>query len=281
MNATTLLSALSHPQIDPVLISIGPLQIHWYGVAYAAGILFGWWYARKLVTTDRLWTPGTSPIRDTDIDDFLIWAVAGIILGGRLGYILFYDLGSYLASPLSVFAVWQGGMSFHGGLAGITVAMILFARQRGFSPFSLFDVIAASCGLGILLGRISNFVNAELYGRVTDVPWAVIFPGTDGLPRHPSQLYEGILEGVVLFAVLAWFTWRGEKLGKPGFIGGLFIFGYGIARIVVETVRLPDPQLGYLFGTGWVTMGMVLSLPLLAIGAWAMVTAPGRMPANG
>ena len=186
-----LFSVITHPQIDPVLISLGPLQVHWYGVAYVMGILFGWWYAKKLVTTNRLWAPANSPITDIDIDDFLIWAVGGIILGGRIGYILFYDLPTYLDNPLAVFAVWQGGMSFHGGLAGIIFAMILFARRRGFSPYSLFDVIAASCGLGIFLGRVSNFINGELYGRVSDAPWAVIFPNTDGLARHPSQLYEG------------------------------------------------------------------------------------------
>ena len=160
-------------------------------LAYVVGILFGWWYAKKLAGNNRLWEPGNSPFTETDIDDFLVWAVGGIILGGRIGYILFYDLPTYLENPLSILAVWEGGMSFHGGLAGTTIAMFLFAKRRGFSAFSLFDVIAASCGPGIFLGRVSNFINSELYGRITDVPWAVIFPGSDGLPRHPSQLYEG------------------------------------------------------------------------------------------
>lgn len=274
------LSALAHPQIDPVLLSLGPLQIHWYGVAYAVGILFGWWYAKKLVSTHTLWGPNGSPMTAVDIDDFLVWAVGGIILGGRLGYILFYDLATYLNSPFSIFAVWQGGMSFHGGLAGITIAMILFARRRGFSPFSLFDVIAACCGLGILLGRITNFINAELYGRVTDLPWGVIFPGTDGLPRHPSQLYEGFLEGGVLFLILSWMIWRWHKLQSPGYISGMFVLGYALSRIVVEFVRLPDPQLGYLLGTNWVTMGMLLSVPILLIGIWAIATSQGRRAAT-
>ncbi len=277
---TTFL-ALSHPQIDPVMFSIGPLQVHWYGLAYALGILFGLFYARKLVRTECFWLPQNSPMDEIDIDDFLVWAVVGIILGGRIGYILFYDLATYLNNPMAVFAVWQGGMSFHGGLAGITLAMIMFARKKGFTPFSLFDVIAASCGLGIFLGRVSNFINSELYGRKSDVPWAVIFPGTDGLPRHPSQLYEGLLEGVLLFALLSVLIWRFKKLSAPGFISGVFVAGYGISRILVEFVRLPDPQLGYLFGTGWITMGMMLSLPLVALGLWAIVTSASRLVRNG
>ncbi|MEM9331126.1 MAG: prolipoprotein diacylglyceryl transferase [Pseudomonadota bacterium] len=277
----TLFSALAHPQIDPVLISLGPIQIHWYGVAYVVGILFGWWYARKLVTTQNLWFNETSPMDEADLDDFLVWAVIGIILGGRLGYILFYDLPTYLENPLAVLAVWQGGMSFHGGLAGIVIAMILFARRKGFTPFSLFDVVAASCGIGIFLGRLSNFINAELFGSVTNVPWAVIFPNTDGLPRHPSQLYEGILEGLILFAILAYFIWVKGKLRDPGFIGGMFLAGYAIARIIVEFVRLPDPQLGYLLGTDWITMGMMLSIPVLVIGCWGMASSGDRAPKHG
>jgi len=270
------LSALAHPQIDPVLISLGPLQIHWYGVAYAVGILFGWWYAKKLVTTPRLWSEPGSPITPEHLDDFLVWAVGGIILGGRLGYILFYDLPTYLENPLAVFAVWQGGMSFHGGLAGITIAMILFAKRNGFSVFSLFDIIAACCGLGIFLGRLSNFINAELFGSVTEAPWGVVFPNTDGLPRHPSQLYEGFLEGVVLFAIMAFLIWKAAKLKTPGFIAGVFVAGYGLSRVAVEFVRVPDPQLGYLLGTSWITMGMLLSLPLLAIGLWSMAGSKNR-----
>ncbi len=271
----TPLTALSHPAIDPVLIQLGPLQIHWYGVAYVIGILFGWWYARKLVASHKLWGKGGSPITNQDLDDFLFWAVAGIILGGRIGYVLFYDLGTYIANPFSIAAIWKGGMSFHGGLAGITVAMILFARRRGFSYFSMFDVIAASCGLGIFFGRIANFINAELYGRVTDVSWGVIFPGTSGQPRHPSQLYEAALEGLVLFAVLAILTWQLKKLRQPGFISGTFVIGYGISRIIVEFFRLPDPQLGYLAG-GWFTMGMLLSIPIILLGFCLIATAQGR-----
>lgn len=277
------LTALTHPQIDPVLISLGPLQVHWYGVAYVVGILFGWWYAKKLVNNNALWGSNGSPISELDLDDFLVWAVGGIILGGRIGYILFYDLASYIESPLNIFKVWQGGMSFHGGLAGITVAMILFAKRRGFSPFSLFDVIAACCGIGLFLGRVANFVNQELFGKVTDVPWAVIFPIMDNQPRHASQLYEGILEGLVLFILLAILAWRFKKLRTPGFMGGAFIVEYGISRIFVEFFRIPDQQLGkngYFFDTDWVTMGMMLSLPIIALGLWATITAKNRIPAT-
>lgn len=270
------LGAIMHPQFDPVMISLGPLAIHWYGVAYVVGILFGWWYAKKLVTTNALWGNEGSPITQIDLDDFMVWAVGGIILGGRIGYILFYDFANYLENPLNIFKVWEGGMSFHGGLAGIIIAMILFARRRGFSPYSLFDVIAACCGVGLFLGRVANFINQELFGKVTDVPWAVIFPIIDNQPRHASQLYEGILEGLVVFAVLAFLIWKYKKLRAPGFIGGTFLAGYGISRILVEFVRIPDVQLGYLLGTNWITMGMILSLPVIAIGLWGMATSNSR-----
>ena len=272
----TTLSAFVHPQFDPVMISLGPLAIHWYGVAYVVGILFGWWYAKKLVSNDTLWGSEGSPISELDLDDFMVWAVGGIILGGRIGYILFYDLASYIENPLNIFKVWQGGMSFHGGLAGIILAMILFAKRRGFSPYSLFDVIAACCGVGLFLGRVANFINQELFGKVTDVPWAVIIPIMDNQPRHASQLYEGILEGLVVFVILAILIWRFKKLRQPGFIGGIFLVGYAVGRILVEFVRIPDVQLGYFFGTSWITMGMMLSLPVIAVGLWGMATSRNR-----
>lgn len=277
MHQTLPFLAIAFPPVDPVLLSLGPLQIHWYGLGYIVGILFGWWYARRIARDGRLWG-GVSPIREEDIDDFLVWAVAGIVLGGRLGYALFYDLPTYLENPLRIAMIWQGGMSFHGGLAGIIIAMLLFARRRGFSPFSLFDVIAASSGIGIFLVRVANFINQELFGRPTDMPFGVIFPVTgDGIPRHPSQLYEGLLEGLVLFAVLAFLIFRFGRLATPGFVGGAFLSGYAIARIMVEFVRLPDPQIGYL-AFGWLTMGMVLSVPVLLVGLWGMASAGGRKP---
>lgn len=269
------LSAIAFPPIDPVLFSIGPLSLHWYGIAYVAGILFGLWYAKRLVRNDRLWA-GRPPMRTTDIDDFLLWAVVGIIIGGRLGYVLFYDLPAYLDNPLQIAMLWQGGMSFHGGLAGIILAMVLYARSRGFSPYHLLDVIAACAPVGLMLGRITNFINQELYGAPTALPWGVIFPAdAEGQPRHPSQLYEAFLEGAVLFVVLRILTHRYHMLSRPGFVGGAFLAGYALSRIAVEFVRLPDPQLGYLAG-GWLTMGMLLSLPVLAVGIWGMTTAHGR-----
>lgn len=263
--------AIAFPRIDPVALQIGPLAVHWYGLAYVIGILFGWWYARRLVSDARLWG-GRSPIRVADIDDFLTWAVVGIVVGGRLGYILFYDLAAYLHDPLRVFMLWTGGMSFHGGLLGTTVAMVLFARSRGFSPLSLFDVISASVGGGIFLGRIANFINQELWGKPTDLPWGVVFPAAGPQPRHPSQIYEAVLEGLVLFLILRMLTHGLGKLARPGFVAGAFIAWYASARIMIEFVRLPDAQIGYLLG-GWLTMGMVLSLPLLALGLAMMAVS--------
>jgi phosphatidylglycerol---prolipoprotein diacylglyceryl transferase len=268
------LLAIPFPQIDPVMLRLGPLSVHWYGMAYVAGILFGWWYARRLVASQPLWR-GKSPMTPRDIDDFLIWAVIGIVAGGRLGYVLFYDLPQFAANPSRIAMLWTGGMSFHGGLTGTIVAMYLFARSRGISPFSLFDVIAASVGIGIFLGRVANFINQELWGKPTELPWGVVFPAAGPEPRHPSQLYEAVLEGLVLFVLLRILTHRFFKLGQPGFVAGAFIAWYAFARILVEFVRLPDQQIGYLAGE-WLTMGMLLSLPMAAVGIWAMITARQR-----
>jgi phosphatidylglycerol:prolipoprotein diacylglycerol transferase len=263
------LAALPFPDIDPVIVRIGPLAIHWYGVAYVVGILFGWWYAKRLVADSSLWPEGVKPMKPEDIDDLLVWAALGIVLGGRVGYILFYDFSRYLANPLDIFAVWQGGMSFHGGFLGTTLAMILFARSRGIKVWSLFDVIAAGVPVALGLVRLTNFINSELWGKVTDVPWAFEFPNGGPLPRHPSQLYEAALEGLVLFLVLRLLTHSLLKLKMPGFVAGAFVAGYALSRIFVEFFREPDQQLGYLFG-GWLTMGMVLSTPMLLAGVWAM-----------
>lgn len=267
------LAALPFPKIDPVILQIGPLAIHWYGLGYIVGILFAWWYAKRLVTDTRLWPQGILPMEPEDLDDFVVWAAVGVVLGGRTGYILFYDLPRYLANPLDIFAVWQGGMSFHGGMLGTILAMVLFARSRGIHAWSLLDVVAAGVPVGLGLVRVANFINDELWGRVTTVPWAVEFPKGGPFPRHPSQLYEALLEGLVLFLVLRVFTHSRLKLGTPRFVGGAFICGYGLSRIFVEFFREPDAQLGYLLGTGWLTMGMVLSTPMVLAGIWAMATA--------
>lgn len=266
------LAALPFPNIDPVIVQLGPLAIHWYGVGYVVGILFAWWYAKRLVSNGRLWAGGKSPITPTDIDDFLLWAAVGVVLGGRLGYILFYDLARYIENPADILAVWQGGMSFHGGLTGVTVAMILFAMRRGFSPWSLFDVIAAGVPVGFGMVRLTNFINSELWGRPSDVPWAFIFPNGGPEPRHPSQLYEALLEGLALFVVLRLLTHSGLKLKQPGFVAGAMVAFYGASRIFVEFFREPDAHIGYLAG-GWLTMGMVLSVPMVLLGVWAMLRA--------
>jgi phosphatidylglycerol:prolipoprotein diacylglycerol transferase len=270
------LAALTFPNIDPIALQIGPLAIHWYGLAYVVGILFGWWYAKRLVSQAGLWANGTPPMRPVDIDDLLVWAALGIVLGGRIGYILFYDFQRYLANPLDILAIWQGGMSFHGGFLGTTIAMILFARSRGIPVWSMFDVIAAGVPVAIGLVRCTNFINSELWGRPTNVPWAMEFPNGGPFTRHPSQLYEALLEGLVLFVLLRVLTHAFGKLARPGFVSGAFVAGYGAARIFVEFFREPDAQLGYLVGN-WLTMGMILSLPMVLIGVWAMSTA--RRPA--
>lgn len=271
------LAVLPFPDIDPVIIRLGPLAIHWYGVGYVVGILFGWWYAKRLIVNPRLWPGGQARIRPENIDDFLVWAAIGIVLGGRVGYILFYDLPRYIANPFDIFAIWEGGMSFHGGFLGTVLAMVLFARSRGINPWTLFDLIAAGTPVALGLVRCANFINSELWGRISDVPWAIEFPTGGPFTRHPSQLYEALLEGLVLFLVLRLLTHRGRKLGAPGFISGAFVAGYGLSRIFIEFFREPDAQLGYLFG-GWLTMGMVLSVPMVLVGAWAMATARSASP---
>jgi len=273
------LAALPFPNINPVLVEFGPffgfgpLKIHWYGVGYVVGILFGWWYAQRLLTNAKLWRDGKAPFGPELIDDLLVYAALGIVLGGRIGYILFYNLQHYLANPLEMLALQDGGMSFHGGFLGCTLAMILLARSRGVSVWSLFDVIAAGTPVALGLVRVTNFINQELWGAPTDMPWGVVFPNAgDSVPRHPSQIYEALLEGLVLFLVLRFLTHPLRKLRRPGFVAGAFVTGYGLARIFVEFFRLPDRQIGYLAGD-WLTMGMVLSLPLLLVGLWAMATA--------
>jgi phosphatidylglycerol---prolipoprotein diacylglyceryl transferase len=267
---TLTFTALTFPNIDPVALQIGPLSIHWYGIGYVASILFAWWYCKRLAANTALWQDGKPAMTALDLDDFVVWAALGVVLGGRLGYILFYDLAKYVADPMSIFAINQGGMSYHGGLLGVILAMVLYARKRGIHVWSMFDTVAAAVPFGLGLGRITNFINSELWGRTTDVPWAFILP--DGSVRHPSQLYEAVLEGLILFFVLRFLTHSRFKLKTPKFIGGAFICGYGLSRIFVEFFREPDAQLGYLAGN-WLTMGMVLSLPMVLAGMWAMATA--------
>jgi phosphatidylglycerol---prolipoprotein diacylglyceryl transferase len=267
--------AILFPAIDPIAIQIGPLAIRWYALAYLIGFVAGWRYCIHLARKDQ------RPPTAVDFDDFLTWAVVGVVLGGRLGYVLFYNTGYYLNNPLEALAVWHGGMSFHGGMLGVIAAIFLFAHKRGFSPLALGDLISCAVPIGLFFGRITNFVNAELWGRVTDVPWGVIFPGerAGGLPRHPSQLYEAALEGLMLFVVLAILARRPSIRNRPGTLGGVFLAGYGLSRIVVEYFREPDPQLGFLLG-GHVTMGQILSVPMVIVGLALIVIARRRGELN-
>jgi phosphatidylglycerol:prolipoprotein diacylglycerol transferase len=254
----------------PIDVTIGPLAIRWYALAYIAGIVLAWAYIRRLIKTERLWGGIARPDR-VDVDDFVTWATMGIILGGRGGYVLFYDPAHYWADPADIVQIWHGGMSFHGAVLGLWLAMWLFARPRAFSAFTLFDLVAASAPFGLFFGRIANFINGELWGRPTDVAWAVVFPRAGDSPRHPSQLYEMALEGFVLFLVLRYFSHSRLALARPGTVAGAFAIGYGIARIVAECFREPDAQIGYILG--YITMGQILSLPMIVIGLWAVLRA--------
>jgi phosphatidylglycerol:prolipoprotein diacylglycerol transferase len=270
-----MMLTLPFPVIDPVMIEIGPFAIRWYAVAYISGIFVGWWYAKRLVANRRLWAPAEPPLKPADIDDFVVWAALGIILGGRVGYVLFYDLPRFTENPLEIFAVWNGGMSFHGGFLGTALAMVLFARSRRIPAWSLIDVIAASVPFGLFFGRLANFINGELFGRPTDLPWAMVFPLGGPEPRHPSQLYEAALEGVVFFLVLRIFTHHVRRLPYPSFVSGVFCVGYGLARVFIEFFREPDIQIGYL--AGGLTMGMALSIPMVLLGIYLMLRA-SRQP---
>jgi phosphatidylglycerol:prolipoprotein diacylglycerol transferase len=260
--------AIPFPAIDPIALELGPLVIRWYSLAYIAGILLGWRYMLRL--TDR--TDGA--ISREHIDDFIVWATLGIVLGGRLGYVLFYRPDYYFANLLEIPAMWKGGMSFHGGMLGVFATILLFTRRRGIRFLCFADLVCASAPIGLFFGRIANFINGELFGRVTDVPWAMVFPRGGPVPRHPSQLYESTLEGLVLFIVIAVLIYRYDALKKPGLIIGVFLAGYGIARIVVEFVRQPDAGIGFFYGVA--TMGQLLSAPLLLVGLWAIYRAIRR-----
>jgi phosphatidylglycerol---prolipoprotein diacylglyceryl transferase len=270
------LFVLPFPAIDPVLIQIGPFALRWYALAYITGILLGWVYARAIIQRERLWG-GKAPMTVTDFDDFVLWVTLGVILGGRIGYVLFYNPAHFAAHPAEIIQLWKGGMSFHGGLLGVVIAVILFGRRRGIPLLSLGDVTAAVYPIGHFLGRMANFINGELWGRTTDVPWAMVFPGGGPFARHPSQLYQAALEGLLLLVVLALLIDR-EALKRPGLILGTFALGYGLTRCFCELYREPDPQLGFLWGG--LTMGMLLSIPLMAAGL-ALIWNAMRSPIAG
>jgi phosphatidylglycerol:prolipoprotein diacylglycerol transferase len=260
---------IAFPVFDPIAISLGPIAIRWYALAYIGGIVLGWIYARALIKSERLWG-GPAPISLPQMDDFILWVTLGIIVGGRTGYVLFYNLPFFIQNPAAIFKLWEGGMSFHGGFLGCVVAVMWFARRNGISILSLGDVVTAVGPIGLFLGRLANFINSELWGRVTDASWGVIFPNGGPLPRHPSQLYEAFLEGIVLFTVLAVMIRMGA-LKRPGLILGSFITIYALARITGELFREPDPQLGFLWGG--LTMGMLLSVPMIFAGIVLIVRA--------
>ncbi|ROT96238.1 prolipoprotein diacylglyceryl transferase [Marinobacter sp. R17] len=255
---------LRYPQIDPIAVSIGPLKIHWYGLTYLVGFVMGWWLGR--IRTRKPW----SPINEEQMGDLLFYIALGVVLGGRFGYVIFYNFDTFLADPLWLFRVWEGGMSFHGGLIGVMLAMWWFGRKVNCGFFAIADFVAPLVPIGLGAGRIGNFINGELWGRPTDVPWAMVFPtAPDALPRHPSQLYEFAMEGVLLFIIL----WVFSSKQRPRMaVSGLFLVGYACFRILAEFFRQPDAQLGFL-AFDWVTMGQILSLPMLLAGIVLMVWA--------
>ncbi|MBN4096910.1 MULTISPECIES: prolipoprotein diacylglyceryl transferase [Methylobacterium] len=276
------LLALPFPAIDPVAIAIGPITIKWYALAYIAGLIGGWYYARRLVMADSLWGVVKRP-QVVDIDDLVVWVALGVVLGGRIGYVLFYNLPMYIADPWEILAIRNGGMSFHGGFIGAILAFVLFARGKGLNAYTLLDIGAVVVPIGLFFGRIANFVNGELWGRAApDFPYAIVFPSGGPLPRHPSQLYEAATEGLLLFIVMA-VSVRRFGFRKPGLLGGIFVLGYALARTFCEFFREPDRQLGFLFGDhlgpmgGGVTMGMLLCVPMMIVGlTYIVLAATGR-----
>ncbi len=262
-------AVLPFPEIDPVIFSLGPFAVRWYALAYIAGLIFAVWYMKRLVANAGLWGGKPPTATPRQIDDFFVWTVLAVVLGGRLGYVLFYGPSFYLGNPLEIVRIWDGGMSFHGGFLGVVIAAYAYGRRIGAGLDRMLDLGAASAPVGLGLGRLANFINAELYGRASDVPWAFIFPSDPaGLSRHPSQLYEAALEGLVLFVAVRIATHRYQALAHAGRASGIFALGYGLSRIAVEFAREPDAHIGYFLG--FITMGMILSLPLVAVGIWLL-----------
>ncbi len=265
-----MLYALPFPQIDPVLFSVGPLAIRWYSLGYIAGFVLGWWIARQLVSTPALWGKAGPACTREGMDDAIVWAALCGILGGRLAFVFVYNFDLYRHNLLEVFAVWHGGMAFHGGIAGTIIGLYLFSRRNNARFLGMLDLAGTVAPLGIMLVRLANFIKGELWGRPSDLPWAMVFPDAGPEPRHPSQIYQALMEGLLLFLIVQIFARLGG-LKKPGFMAGMFGAGYGTFRIIGEFFREPDRQLGFLaFG---VTMGQLLSLPVLFAGLWLMLRA--------
>jgi phosphatidylglycerol---prolipoprotein diacylglyceryl transferase len=268
--------------ISNIAVSLGPVDIRWYALAYLAGFVFAWWYIHTLAKRPALWQAGEaarSPLSAEAVEDLFFWSILGVLVGGRLGYVIFYNPGYYLANPLEIPMLWKAGMSFHGGFLGVCAAVIWVARRHKLALLNLADAAAVATPLGLCLGRLANFVNGELWGRKWDGPWAIVFPCDPSMAaRHPSQLYQAALEGLLLFLVLLAAVWIFKVLRRPGTATGIFLFGYGLARIAMETVREPDTQMPD-FPLG-LTMGMILSLPMLMIGAWLWLRAR-KTPSGG
>jgi phosphatidylglycerol:prolipoprotein diacylglycerol transferase len=260
-----------------VALRIGPLAVKWYGLAYVAGLLLGRFYVKALLQKDRLWPSEKRPFTPERVDDLLLFLTVGVLLGGRLGYVLFYQPQFFVTHPLEIVAVWNGGMSFHGALLASIIAVVLFARRVGANPWSVMDLAAAATPMGLFFGRLANFINAELWGRPSTVPWAMVFPDAGPMPRHPSQLYEALTEGLVLFAVLWWLTHRQQGLRSPGVIAGAFLVGYGLARSFCEFFREPDA--GHILTVGPLTAGIFYSLPMVLVGILVIRAAGKRIAA--
>ncbi len=299
MNLAPIVTAvIPYPAIDPVIVQLGPVAIRWYAIAYIVGLLLGWWYVIRLIRDKSLWRGepfnNKPPMTVDDIGDLFVWIAVGVILGGRLGYVLFYGVffcgiwtgpqcghlpGEYLSDPIKIVAAWEGGMSFHGGVIGVLLAMVLFARKRKLSLLSVGDLVCCAVPIGLFFGRIANFINGELWGKTTDVPWAMVFPNATppGVPRHPSQIYEALLEGALLFLILRVLMYRFEFHRRPGLLAGSFLAGYGLFRFLVEFFRDSESKIA-----GWFSMGQLLSLPMWAAAAfllwWAVTHQPHVMP---
>lgn len=254
---------IAYPEISPVALELGPLKVHWYGLTYLAGFLLSFLFARKRAERED------SPIKPADVEDLIFYGAMGVIIGGRVGYLLFYGWAQVLKDWHYIYRFWEGGMSFHGGLLGVVVALALFAKKRGCTFFQITDFVCVFGPLGLFCGRIGNFINGELWGRETDVAWGFL---VDGVVRHPSMLYEAFLEGLVLFVVLWWYSRKPRPVRA---VTGLFLMGYGVFRIMVEFVRIPDEQYGY-FAFDWLTMGQILSAPMVLIGLYLLMTAYRR-----
>ncbi len=254
---------MTFPNINPVIFSIGPFSVYWYSMAYVFGVIFGWFYAYKIIKRFKI------GVTAANLENFVIWAILGIIIGGRLGYVLLYDPIKYLSNPILIFKTYEGGMSFHGGMIGLIIFSYFFCHKYKINFLLLCDILATVCPIGVFLGRITNFINGELYGRVTTIPWGMIFPNSDLQIRHPSQLYEAFFEGIILFLILAYATFKYKTIKIHGLNLAISLIVYSVFRIIIEIFREPDFHIGFIFNN--LTMGQILSLPMLIVGIYLII----------